>query len=51
MGRRLRNVLTVGILAGSLYQAVLAHLALAWPYGRKYSEVLWQVAGAYYSSR
>jgi signal transduction histidine kinase len=25
---------TAGYLTGSLYQAVLAHLALAWPYGR-----------------
>ena len=25
---------TIGWLTGSLYQAVLAHLALAWPYGR-----------------
>jgi len=25
---------TIGWLTGSLYQASLAHLALAWPYGR-----------------
>lgn len=30
---------TVGILTGSLYQAVLAHLALAWPYGRLRSRI------------
>jgi signal transduction histidine kinase len=30
---------TVGYLSGSLYQAVLAHLALAWPYGRLRSRI------------
>ena len=30
---------TVGIVSGALYQAVLAHLALAWPYGRLRSRV------------
>jgi signal transduction histidine kinase len=39
---------TIGYLTGSLYQASLAHLALAWPYGRLRSRLdKAVVAGAY----
>jgi signal transduction histidine kinase len=39
---------TIGYLTGSLYQASLAHLALAWPYGRLRSRLeIAVVAGSY----
>ena len=39
---------TIGYLTGSLYQASLAHLALAWPYGRLRSRLdMAVVAGSY----
>jgi signal transduction histidine kinase len=39
---------TIGYLTGSLYQASLAHLALAWPYGRLRSRLdVAVVAGSY----
>jgi signal transduction histidine kinase len=40
---------TVGWLTGSLYQAALAHLALAWPYGRLRSRLDRAVVAANYA--
>jgi signal transduction histidine kinase len=40
---------TAGYLTGSLYQAVLAHLALAWPYGRLRSRLDRVVVAVNYS--
>ena len=40
---------TIGWLTGSLYQASLAHLALAWPYGRLRSRLDRAVVGANYA--
>jgi signal transduction histidine kinase len=40
---------TIGYLAGSLYQASLAHLALAWPYGRLRSRLDIAVVAASYT--
>jgi signal transduction histidine kinase len=40
---------TIGYLTGSLYQASLAHLALAWPYGRLRSRLEIAVVAASYT--
>jgi signal transduction histidine kinase len=40
---------TIGYLTGSLYQASLAHLALAWPYGRLRSRLDKAVVAASYA--
>jgi len=40
---------TVGVVTGSLYQASLAHLALAWPYGRLRSRLDRAVVAANYA--
>jgi signal transduction histidine kinase len=40
---------TIGYLTGSLYQASLAHLALAWPYGRLRSRLDIAVVAATYT--
>jgi len=40
---------TIGYLTGSLYQASLAHLALAWPYGRLRSRLDKAVVAASYT--